>query len=168
MGRSKVTGPAIGGMLIVPLMNKSAGSAGVVQRDQFIIPFPWRFNAITGFRVGAAGTNMTFRVSGATWGISVHTPATYILNNEANVFGSGAQAGTWTTGQGDAGNVDKFDVPIRTNDTRTATVDMNIAGASVVAFGYCFQHIITPRGYIYDNDNPASPFNDDFYYASKD
>lgn len=156
MGRNTLSGPASGGLLIYPLLQKRAGQAGARDEDSVRMMTASRLVAISyGQSVGTQGT-------------AIHTTAT---DTQLHLTILGGSRVVHNKGRG----VTATDLPFISGGTveaartiaraahsaqggATSAVDLSCAGGSTVVFGYNAFVIVAARGHRYDPDSPSNPY----------
>lgn len=183
MGRGSVVGPALGGIVVIPLKTKVAAVAGLGDVDRVAQPCPFYVVAIAGTNAGTAGTNIACDDGAVNW---------TRRNGGANILSTAMPGPHMHTNEG----VGEASItPAITGFLLESRVAAPIAGSTEARFvdrspsAYpgtgrgmflahtgigvipleCTAHLfIAPAGHIYEADQPSATNSDPLYFSVND
>jgi len=172
----RAVGPALGGIVVVPFLRRAVGASAATGTK---LPFQRSFvYAVSGHRFGGASADKNFTPAfGCEKGSA---DAAWIGSNDLSLTATNLSS-TVVPWKGNANSVssrvlssasastpvvDQIEASVRQVDRGT---QISINGGTPPAVLIHSSHVFfAVRGFVYDNDNPASPQNDPPYYSSKD
>lgn len=178
MSRSTKVGPALGGIIVIPLVNPVAAPAGLADTQQLFFRFAGYIAAISGVNAAAAGTTLGVD----TGGFSQLTVASsglnaYLLTNEGKGEATttpvitGIQMRALDPAEGDPVTaesnrfLDRFPT---TYPQSNQALFQSTTNVGIAALDYTAHVFMVPMSFPYDTDNPAHPNYDPLYYSAKD